>query len=35
MVLSPIFWTIGDFLLGLWTRTKEEMKETDETEEDE
>lgn len=34
MVLSPIFWTIGDFLLGLWTRAKEELQEIDETEEE-
>lgn len=35
MVLSPVFWTIGDILMGLWTRAKEEMQETDEKKEEE
>lgn len=34
LVLSPVFWTIGDILLGLWNRAKEEMKETEENKEE-
>lgn len=34
-VLAPVFWIIGDILLGFWEKAKAEIKETEENEEEE